>query len=113
MPSRLRHRVTLQLQATTQDAAGQQSQTWSDYRSCFGDVRDTSGLEQRTQHGLVGINYTTVRIRYPREGRFPTPEDRVVFRETSKRTRYLNIDSVQEKTGTHRELMLACKEEVV
>ena len=109
--NRLRHRLTLEQRQTTQDAAGQISNAWAAYRVCRGEVKDTTGREQATQGDTAEISSAQVRIRYPREGRFPDPTDRVIFHESEMRTRTLNIEAVLNKSGTNDDIILICRED--
>jgi SPP1 family predicted phage head-tail adaptor len=108
---RLRHRISLEQRSTSQDVAGQISNSWTNYRNCRAEVKDTTGREQATQGDTAEITTTTVRIRYPREGRFPLPTDRVIFRESNMRTRTLNIEAVINKSGTNDDILLLCRED--
>ena len=108
---RLRHRISLEQRSTTQDAAGQISNSWTNYRNCRAEVKDVTGREQPTQGDIAEITSTTVRIRYPREGRFPIPTDRVIFQESEMRTRTLNIEAVLNKSGTNNDILLICRED--
>ena len=108
---KLRHRISLQNHSTTQDAAGQVTESWTTYRNCFARVNDKSGNEQLQGDRKVPVTFTAIEIRYPRNGRFPVQEDRVLYRETTGRTRRLNIKEVNQRDGVQRNLLLQCVED--
>ena len=108
---KLRHRISLQNHSTTQDAAGQVTESWTTYRNCFARVTDKSGNEQLQGDRKVPVTFTAIEIRYPRSGRFPVQEDRVLYRETTGRTRRLNIKEVNQRDGVQRNLLLQCVED--
>lgn len=109
---KLRHRIKLEQLTETQDSAGQVSRTWSEYRTCFADVKESTGREQMLNDRQMPIVAINVWMRYPRGGRFPEAHDRVVYRETTGRTRYLNIDSIVQAGTGNRKLKLVCKEDL-
>jgi SPP1 family predicted phage head-tail adaptor len=102
---KLRHRVQLQSNTTSVDAAGQVEQSWTTYRTCFAEVIYKGGSE--TIRGeQVDANLTAViRIRYPSAGTFPEPEHRVTWDGHT-----FNIDSVQRRDTHEREVWLYVKE---
>lgn len=101
----------MQQHGTSQDAAGQVTESWTTYRNCFARVFDKSGGEVRQGDRTVPVTHTVVEIRYPRAGRFPAQEDRVLYRETDGRTRHLNIKAVSERDGLQKSLQLQCVED--
>lgn len=108
---KLRHRISLQQHGTSQDAAGQVTESWTTYRDCSARVFDKSGAEKNQGDRTISVTQTVVEIRYPRSGRFPVAEDRVLYRETNGRTRRLNIKEVSERDGVQRALHLQCVED--
>jgi SPP1 family predicted phage head-tail adaptor len=102
----LRNRVQLQSRATTVDAAGQHTGTWSTYRTCYAEVIDKGGAEKIRGQQVDATVSHVVRIRYP-QGTFPTPENRVVYD-----SRNLHIESVQRRDTHEREVWLYCREDV-
>lgn len=110
---RLRHRVQLQKETSTQDAAGQPIQAWTTYRTCWADVSDESASQgggdetSRSQFATVG---TVVTIMYPHADSIPTSLDRVVHTEGGV-TRTLNIEGVERVDGARRMLRLICSED--
>ena len=105
---RLRHRVALQHENATQDAAGQRVNSWITYRDCFALVTDM-GSKETSKDKTEAIDTTAVTIAYPRQGRFPSTQDRVIYRETTNRTRTMNVSSVKV-TDDKSHIMLNCLE---
>ena len=105
---KLRHRVALQHENATQDAAGQRVNSWVTYRDCFALVSDL-GSKESSKDQTEAIAGTDVWIAYPRQGRFPSTQDRIVYRETAKRTRTMNVGQVQV-TDDRTHIKLNCAE---
>ncbi len=108
--TRLRHRITLQQEDTTADAAGQLVPAWTDYRVTWAEVKDRSGREIQRGDQTEAIVQTVVTLRYPRSGRFPVPQDRVSYKESQDITRTLNIDAVKRADAERRYIELFCSE---
>ena len=110
---RLKHRVHLQHENATQDGAGQRVNSWVTYRNCFAHVTDNGSKEAKRGQikQIESVAGTTVALAYPRQGRFPSTQDRVVYFETTSRTRTMNIAEVQV-TEDKRRLLLNCSEVV-
>lgn len=109
MKNRLRHRVLLQHENATQDAAGQRVNSFVTYRDCFALVKDLGSKETSSGQQTEAIDTTEVWIAYPRQGRFPSTQDRVVYRETTNRTRTMNVSTVKV-TDDKTHLQLNCLE---
>ena len=103
---KLRHRVTLEQRSSTVDDAGQNTDSWSSYRTCYAEVIDKGGAEKIRGQQVDATIQAVVRIRHP-EGTFPEPEHRVTFG-----SRTLNIESVQRRDSHDREVWLYCREDV-
>ena len=106
-PVRLKERICLQFQAAGTDDAGHPNGAWTDYRNCWAKIEDTSGTEGYRNQQVEHVGTLQVKIRYPRQGRFPDVRDRVVFTRFG-RTRTVELVHVQEMGD--RFLMLHCKE---
>lgn len=59
---RLNRRITLQSRTTTQDAAGQPVETWSDVANIWADIRNPSGLSFASETIKAGVEASTVRL---------------------------------------------------
>lgn len=102
MAGRLRHRLTVQQQGTSQDSVGQQVQTWTDVGTYWGSVdpvsaRDyfnASGEHAEITHKVLMRDELTLR-----------PGDRIVYNsrqfdvrqvmKIGERDRWLNIMAVE------------------
>ncbi len=111
---RLRQRIRLQQSTVSQDAdTGEPTESWATYRRCFADIQDTAGREVIRGDGFESVVSCRVRIRYPREGRIPTSDDRVLYFEDGTETqRTLNVEIVKRLDGERRWLDLMCREDV-
>lgn len=61
---RMNRRCTIQQQSVTQDALGQQVNTWTDVATVWADIRLTSGLEAIKSDVQTSTTKASVRIRY-------------------------------------------------
>ena len=105
---RLRHRISLQHENATQDAAGQRVNSWVTYRDCYALVSDL-GSKETSRNQTEAIATPDVLLAYPRQGRFPSTQDRVLYRETANRTRTMNVAAIQvARDKTH--ITLNCAE---
>lgn len=59
---KLNRRITIQSRATTQDAAGQPVETWSDVATVWADIRNPSGLSVAGETIKAGVEASTVRL---------------------------------------------------
>lgn len=112
---RLKQRVELQEVTTAQDSStGELTESWATYRRCWADVADVRGTESlRGGADTEAIVDSVVTIRYPREGRLPTSEDRVIYDENGTAvTRTLNVSAVKRMDDGRRWMELHCKEDV-
>jgi len=105
---KLRHRVSLQHENATQDAAGQRVNSFVTYRDCLGLVSDL-GSKETSGNQTEALATTDVWIAYPRQGRFPSTQDRVLYRETANRTRTMNVAAIQV-TSDKTHIKLNCSE---
>lgn len=60
----LRTPITLQAQASTQDALGQTVGTWQDLRADWADVRTLGGLETLKANAQTTVTRASARIRW-------------------------------------------------
>ena len=104
----LRHRVSIQAQASGSDSYGQPNGAWSDIypSSRSAKVVAARGSERARGEQMEATVTSVVVIRYPRTGQLPTPKMRVVHD-----SRTLEIASVEDKTGKKRFLHLFCTEQ--
>lgn len=111
MRNRLRHRVLLQHENATQDAAGQRVNSYVTYRDCAALVSDLGSKEAKKgqQRQTESVDATEVWISYPRQGRFPSTQDRIIYRETTNRTRTMNVAAIKV-TEDKSHLLLNCSE---
>lgn len=98
----LRHRVTIQQKAVSQDAIGGQVETWSTVTTVWAAVEPLAGRDYMEGKRLVAEVSTRVRMRY-RAG--VVPEMRVVYG-----THTYDVVSVIDFREEHRELALMCRE---
>lgn len=101
----LRHRVNLQSNAGSVDGAGQVTQSWSTYRTCFAEVIYKGGAETIRGQQVDATLTAIIRIRYPSAGTFPEAEHRVIWGSHT-----FNIVSVQRRDTHEREVWLYVKE---
>lgn len=103
----LRHRVTIQQRATTQDSYGQESQALSNISSIpnvWADVRPATGQE-RFVGGAEQVQATLthrVTIRY----RTDLTNELCVLWDSN----VLDIESIQDPSGKRQYLVLLCRE---
>jgi SPP1 family predicted phage head-tail adaptor len=97
---KLDNRITLQVQSTTQDAYGQQVETWAVVATVWAEVRDVSGKEYFAAQATQNTVQTKIRIRW-RDG--VVPAMRVVHGSVA-----YNIEAVLEHGGRKSELLLMC-----
>ena len=67
-------------------------------------------MERLRGEQVEALVTTIVTIQYPRGGKWPEPEDRVVYRETEDVTRNLNINAIKRIDPDRKYLELHCKE---
>lgn len=102
---RLKHRVKLQKNTASLDAAGQPIESWSTYHQCWADVRDVRSVEDDDHAPIEGQVACEATIRYPRRGRIPQSNDRLLHGEGNA-LRTINITGVQRLDGDRRFLKL-------
>ena len=103
---RMRHSVTLQRQASTQDAWGQQTNTWTDLGTCFASIEPVRGREYFVASGEKANVTHELRMR-ARSDISPRPDDRVSFG-----TRNFDIQSVLNLSEHGREWVFMCIEDL-
>lgn len=97
----LRDRITIQMRATTDDAAGEPTLSWSNFATNIAaNATDVSGSEYIAGQALVNAVITTIVIRY-RVG--VTAAMRVLSRGV-----VYNIQAVLEPENKRREMHLMC-----
>lgn len=99
---RLRHRVTLQQQSSTQDGYGEQVNSWSDLKTVWASVEPLKGRELYAAQQVKTEITTRIKMRY-RAG--VVSKMRVVY--GSKTYDILSVIDAEER---HIELHLMCME---
>jgi len=99
---RMRHRVTIQQQSTTQDTYGQPANTWADVATVWAAVEPIRGKEYFDASQDNAETTTRVRMRY-RSG--ITQDMRISFD-----SRLYNIQSIIRPREIHHEMELMCSE---
>lgn len=111
MPDRLTRRVTLQSQASGEDALGQPNGAWTAYREVYAEVDEAKGKEGYRGDQIEHTGQIVVIIRHPRGGTFPSVEHRVTWTEgDTGSTRTANITHVERIGHRRRWLYLYCSE---
>ena len=86
MSGRLRNRVTIQSQSTTQDSVGQETQTWTDVKVVWAQINPLAGKDYYNQSGEhAEISHEVLM----RDGVTVRPGDRLEFG-----TRYFDVREV-------------------
>lgn len=88
----LNRRITLQMRATTQDTAGEQSHVWSDLMPVWAGVEPLSATEQRFSEAVQSLVTHQITIRY--QAQFANPKTLAAMRATMVKdgvTRIFNI----------------------
>ena len=99
---RLRHRLTIQVKNLTRDSAGQQTHSWTDFKTVWGSVEPLSGREFEAQDQGKAETKTRIIVRYV-EG--ITTEMRVLFGQLT-----YNIQTVIHHDHRQRQISLLCSE---
>ena len=76
---KLRQRISIQRRDAGQDAIGQPVDTWTEVRSCWADIRHTSGVEAGKADTLTSAARASIRIRWTDAA---SPDMRVVIGST-------------------------------
>lgn len=98
----LRHRVTIQQRAATQDGFGEPSDTWTDIATVWANVQPLRGEERFTAQQMQAAIDHKVTMRY----RAPlSAQNRLMFG-----ARILDIESVVNIDERNRTLEVFCKE---
>ena len=98
----LNRRITLQARGSTRGSYGQQSNTWTDWATCWARIEPSDGREMVAAQAVNAETSHLVTIRY-RAG--VTAAMRVVFG-----ARIFNVLSVIEPEMARVSLVLACSE---
>jgi SPP1 family predicted phage head-tail adaptor len=98
------HTVTLQRQATTVDATGQQARTWTNVFTSFASIEPVRGREYFQASGEKADITHDIRMR-ARTDKPIVPRDRVQFG-----SRYFDIKSIADVGERGREWQLMCIE---
>jgi SPP1 family predicted phage head-tail adaptor len=62
---KLRHRLTIQQDSgTTQDASGQTTSNWTEYKTVWADIQPVSGLERNRANQMQAETSHLISIRY-------------------------------------------------
>ena len=99
---KLRHRIELQTSTDSQNATGENIQSWAKTADLWASIEDLSGRELLLAQQVEAEVTTRVVIRY-RAG--VTAKQRIV-----SGSRTLEIESVIDSEGRERRLELLCKE---
>jgi SPP1 family predicted phage head-tail adaptor len=97
--------VTIERQATTQDAIGQQTNTWSTLASRHAKVEPRGGSEFYARSGEVSDIECRMRLRFDADTRRMRTDDRIVQTDCSPRRIY-NIRSIVNVDFANRELVV-------
>ena len=108
---RLGHRIRLEKPAEAFDAMGQEVESWTEYRKCWADVNDEGGQELLRRGQVDSVIDSTILMMYPRTGRTPQAEDRVIYNEYGTE-RVFEIDHVTRIDSRGRKLRLFVREDV-
>jgi len=106
---RMRHRVTVQNNAKTQDAAGAKVDNWTDQFTVWASIEPLKGEEYLAGRAQAQKVTHRVEMRY-RSG--VTAEKRLKFVDRESVTRYLEIEDVIEPFIRGTDLKLMCREMV-
>ena len=101
---RMRHRVVIQQQTTTQDSLGQPANTWNDLDTVFAAVEPLSGKEFFDAQQVNAETTTRFRLRYRSD---VTHDMRISFRD-----RNYNIHSIINAGERDHEMILLAGEGV-
>lgn len=103
MAGRLRHRVTVQRQATTQDALGQRTEAWTEHATTWAMINPVSGRDFFTQSGEHADITHKITLRHGVDIR---PGDRIVYSgrnfdvrsvlNLGERDRFINVMAVED-----------------
>lgn len=103
-PGRMVHLITMQRQATTVDAYGQQTRTWTNLGTSYASIEPVRGREYFQASGEKADVTHDIRLR-AREDIALVPRDRIAFG-----SRYFDIRSVINVGERGREWQLMCTE---
>ena len=102
---KLRHRVDLQEQVTTQDGYGSGNRTWSKFKTVWAEVRYANGNEKEQAQQTIGVVTHKVKIRYNSRIADNNVNTRIVFNG-----RILEVISVDDPSERNEMMFLTCKE---
>ena len=100
---KLDRRVTIQSQTTTQDAAGQPTNVWTDVWACWAGIQVVIGKEVYDAGGYISEVTHTVTIRYPSVA--ITSAMRVLYKNKK-----FTIKTVSDFDEGRKQLNLLCRE---
>ncbi|GIV86627.1 MAG: hypothetical protein KatS3mg054_0656 [Chloroflexus sp.] len=104
-PSWLKHRVTIQQLAVTQNTYGEQVETWTDLRSVWASIEPLRGQEYIASKTMQAAVDHRIRLRYAAD---ITPHNhRIVYK-----SRIFEIESVIHVREARVETQLMCREQV-
>ncbi len=104
-PGKLNRRITIQQQATTQDSYGEETQNWSDIKSCWAEIHTASSREVYAAAGYVSELSHVITIRY---ASIPTIKAGMRVAYSNRTFRIQAVDDVNE---SHESLSLLCQEQ--
>ncbi|SEB40714.1 phage head closure protein [Terriglobus roseus] len=99
----LNRRITIQSQATTQDAYGQQVNTWDDLLTCWASIKAVTSKEVYAASGYTSQVSHKITIRYPTVA--ISSKMRVLYE-----TRLFHIQAINDPSEGREQLDLLCLE---
>lgn len=100
----MRRQITIQQQAATQNALGEEIPSWTTFATCWASIEPMNGRELLAAQQVQSQVNTRITIRY-RDG--VTPAMRILYK-----SRYFDIQSIQDIEERNRFLVLQCVERV-
>jgi SPP1 family predicted phage head-tail adaptor len=99
-----RYLVTIEQITGTQDAWGQEIQTWSTFLTAWASIEELGGQESAKAQQIFAIGTVRIRMRYQAG---ITPRMRVTYG-----LRHFDIKNISDPDGRRRRLELICEERV-
>lgn len=106
---KLRHRIALQRQSTTQDAAGHPAQTWTTFATRRASIQPLNGREYLKASGEGSDVSTRIRMRYDATVATLKAYDRVIDESVSPMVVYDIEGPPINPDERNRELILMCR----
>lgn len=106
---RWNRRLTFKQPSTTVNSLNEVTGDASKYMERWGKLMDSTGNETTFGDQMQHIGSLKIETSYPRQGRFPQPEDIVTWTEWGT-TRTVNIKHVERKNDGNRTIHLLCAE---